>query len=160
MLLARRYAKISPGWRSPATGQLVLAACYVSRLATEARRPGKDRMIGIDATHAWASVWTPQPGRFAGGKGLDPTNDQLEPALHRRGPGAAAAQAAAATHGIIYQLREQCDRRFLSMSCPSKVMRCMRDHCLRAALALRLPVDAASALGVSWADGTAGSSPT
>ena len=54
-----------------------LAASYVSGyLATDAP-PGKDRMIGIDATHAWAGVWTPQePGRFEW-LGLDPTNDQL-----------------------------------------------------------------------------------
>ena len=39
--------------------------------------PGKDRMIGIDATHAWAAVWTPQPpGQFEW-LGLDPTNDQM-----------------------------------------------------------------------------------
>jgi transglutaminase-like putative cysteine protease len=54
-----------------------LAACYVSGyLATDAP-PGKDRMIGIDATHAWATVWTPQqPGQFEW-LGLDPTNDQM-----------------------------------------------------------------------------------
>ncbi len=34
-------------------------------------------MIGIDATHAWAAVWTPQPpGQFEW-LGLDPTNDQM-----------------------------------------------------------------------------------
>jgi transglutaminase-like putative cysteine protease len=54
-----------------------LAASYVSGyLATDPPR-GKDRMIGIDATHAWAAVWTPQePGRFEW-LGLDPTNDQM-----------------------------------------------------------------------------------
>ena len=35
--------------------------------------PGKERMIGIDATHAWASVWTRQ-NRWLG---LDPANDQM-----------------------------------------------------------------------------------
>lgn len=30
-------------------------------------------MVGIDATHAWASVWTPQNHWF----GFDPTNDAL-----------------------------------------------------------------------------------
>ena len=34
--------------------------------------PGRGRMVGIDATHAWASVWTPQNQW-----GFDPTNDQL-----------------------------------------------------------------------------------
>lgn len=31
-------------------------------------------MVGIDATHAWAAVWTPQ-NLWVGG--LDPTNDQM-----------------------------------------------------------------------------------
>jgi transglutaminase-like putative cysteine protease len=54
-----------------------LAACYVSGYLATNPPPGKDRMIGIDATHAWASVWTPQqPGQFEW-LGLDPTNDQL-----------------------------------------------------------------------------------
>jgi len=34
-------------------------------------------MIGIDATHAWATVWIPQkPGQLEW-LGLDPTNDQM-----------------------------------------------------------------------------------
>jgi transglutaminase-like putative cysteine protease len=54
-----------------------LAACYVSGYLATDPPPGKDRMIGIDATHAWASVWTPQqPGQFEW-LGLDPTNDQM-----------------------------------------------------------------------------------
>lgn len=54
-----------------------LAACYVSGCLATDPPPGKDRMIGIDATHAWAAVWTPQqPGQFEW-MGLDPTNDQL-----------------------------------------------------------------------------------
>jgi transglutaminase-like putative cysteine protease len=54
-----------------------LAASYVSGYLATDPPPGKDRMIGIDATHAWAAVWTPQePGRFEW-LGLDPTNDQL-----------------------------------------------------------------------------------
>ncbi|WP_158019056.1 transglutaminase family protein [Mycobacterium basiliense] len=54
-----------------------LAACYVSGYLATDPPPGKDRMIGIDATHAWASVWTPQqPGQFEW-LGLDPTNDQF-----------------------------------------------------------------------------------
>ncbi|TFV58866.1 transglutaminase family protein [Mycobacterium sp. PS03-16] len=51
-----------------------LAACYVSGYLATDPPPGKERMVGIDATHAWASVWTPQ-GRWLG---LDPTNDQME----------------------------------------------------------------------------------
>jgi transglutaminase-like putative cysteine protease len=54
-----------------------LAACYVSGYLATNPPPGKDRMIGSDATHAWAAVWTPQPpGRFEW-LGLDPTNDQM-----------------------------------------------------------------------------------
>lgn len=54
-----------------------LAASYVSGYLATEPPPGKDRMIGIDATHAWAAVWTPQqPGNFEW-LGLDPTNDQL-----------------------------------------------------------------------------------
>jgi transglutaminase-like putative cysteine protease len=54
-----------------------LAASYVSGYLATNPPPGKERMIGIDATHAWAAVWTPQPpGRFEW-LGLDPTNDQM-----------------------------------------------------------------------------------
>jgi len=50
-----------------------LAVSYVSGyLATDAP-PGKDRMIGIDATHAWAAVWTPENLWLP----FDPTNDQI-----------------------------------------------------------------------------------
>ncbi|MBU9764837.1 transglutaminase family protein [Mycobacterium sp. TNTM28] len=50
-----------------------LAASYVSGYLATDPPPGKDRMIGADATHAWASVWTPQNVWL----GLDPTNDQM-----------------------------------------------------------------------------------
>jgi transglutaminase-like putative cysteine protease len=54
-----------------------LAASYVSGyLATDAP-PGKDRMIGIDATHAWAAVWTPQQAGQFEWLGLDPTNEKM-----------------------------------------------------------------------------------
>ena len=54
-----------------------LAASYVSGYLATDPPPGKDRMIGADATHAWAGVWIPQePGRLEW-LGLDPTNDQL-----------------------------------------------------------------------------------
>jgi transglutaminase-like putative cysteine protease len=54
-----------------------LAASYVSGYLATYPPPGKERMIGIDATHAWAAVWTPQPpGQFEW-LGLDPTNDQM-----------------------------------------------------------------------------------
>jgi transglutaminase-like putative cysteine protease len=50
-----------------------LAASYVSGYLATDPPPGKERMFGVDATHAWAAVWTPD-GRWLG---LDPTNDQL-----------------------------------------------------------------------------------
>lgn len=50
-----------------------LPARYVSGYLATDPPPGKERMIGVDATHAWASV------RLPGGDWLDfdPTNDQL-----------------------------------------------------------------------------------
>lgn len=50
-----------------------LAASYVSGYLATDPPPGKERMFGVDATHAWAAVWTPQNNWL----GLDPTNDQL-----------------------------------------------------------------------------------
>jgi transglutaminase-like putative cysteine protease len=50
-----------------------LAASYVSGYLATDPPPGKERMIGIDATHAWAAVWTPQNVWL----GFDPTNDQM-----------------------------------------------------------------------------------
>lgn len=50
-----------------------LAASYVSGYLATDPPPGKERMFGIDATHAWVQVWTPG-NRWVG---LDPTNDQM-----------------------------------------------------------------------------------
>lgn len=50
-----------------------LAASYVSGYLATDPPPGKERMIGVDATHAWAAVRTPQ-GTWLG---FDPTNNQL-----------------------------------------------------------------------------------
>ena len=50
-----------------------LAASYVSGYLATDPPPGRQRMLGIDATHAWAAVWTPQNQWL----GLDPTNGQL-----------------------------------------------------------------------------------
>jgi transglutaminase-like putative cysteine protease len=50
-----------------------LAASYVSGYLATDPPPGKERMIGVDATHAWASVWASQNVWL----GLDPTNDQM-----------------------------------------------------------------------------------
>ncbi|MCW1958611.1 MAG: transglutaminase family protein [Mycobacterium sp.] len=50
-----------------------LAASYVSGYLATDPPPGKERMFGVDATHAWAAVWTPGDRWL----GFDPTNDQL-----------------------------------------------------------------------------------
>lgn len=54
-----------------------LAARYVSGYLSTDPPPGKERMVGVDATHAWAAVWLPDgpgEGRWIG---FDPTNDQF-----------------------------------------------------------------------------------
>lgn len=50
-----------------------LAASYCSGYLATTPPPGKERMIGADATHAWPAVWLP------GGRWLafDPTNNQF-----------------------------------------------------------------------------------
>ncbi len=50
-----------------------LAASYVSGYLATDPPPGKERMLGVDATHAWAAVWTPDNHWL----GFDPTNDAL-----------------------------------------------------------------------------------
>jgi transglutaminase-like putative cysteine protease len=50
-----------------------LAARYVSGYLATTPPSGKDRIVGADATHAWAAVWIPGDGWLA----VDPTNDQL-----------------------------------------------------------------------------------
>lgn len=50
-----------------------LAVRYVSGYLATSPPPGKERIVGADATHAWAAVWIPGDGWLA----LDPTNDQL-----------------------------------------------------------------------------------
>jgi len=50
-----------------------LAVSYVSGYLATDPPPGKQRLFGVDATHAWAAVWTPQNQWL----GLDPTNDQF-----------------------------------------------------------------------------------
>lgn len=52
---------------------LGLAGRYVSGYLATTPPPGKERMIGADATHAWASVWLPGGSWLA----FDPTNDQF-----------------------------------------------------------------------------------
>lgn len=50
---------------------LGLAAAYVSGYLRTEPPPGKPRLEGADAMHAWVSVWC---GEAAGWQGLDPTN--------------------------------------------------------------------------------------
>lgn len=53
---------------------LGLPAAYVSGYLRTYPPPGKPRLQGADATHAWVSVWC---GNETGWVGLDPTNDIL-----------------------------------------------------------------------------------
>jgi transglutaminase-like putative cysteine protease len=52
---------------------LGLAARYVSGYIETVPAPGKERLIGADASHAWFSVFA--PGR--GWVDFDPTNNQM-----------------------------------------------------------------------------------
>lgn len=49
---------------------LGLAARYVSGYLETEPPPGKEKLIGVDASHAWASIWCPGIGWI----GFDPTN--------------------------------------------------------------------------------------
>jgi len=53
---------------------LGLPAAYVSGYLRTIPPPGKPRLQGADATHAWVSVWC---GAALGWIGFDPTNDLL-----------------------------------------------------------------------------------
>lgn len=48
-----------------------LTASYISSYLATDLPPGKDRLVSIDATHAWASVWTPQQSGQCEWLGLD-----------------------------------------------------------------------------------------
>lgn len=50
---------------------LGLAARYVSGYLLTQPPPGQSRLVGADASHAWAAIWCPENGWLA----LDPTND-------------------------------------------------------------------------------------
>lgn len=50
-----------------------LAARYVSGYIETRPRPGTEKLRGVDASHAWASVWVPGGGWLH----VDPTNDQF-----------------------------------------------------------------------------------
>jgi transglutaminase-like putative cysteine protease len=53
---------------------LGLPAAYVSGYLRTIPPPGKPRLQGADATHAWVSLWC---GAEIGWVGFDPTNDIL-----------------------------------------------------------------------------------
>jgi len=50
-----------------------LAARYVSGYIETQPPPGVEKLRGVDASHAWASVWVPHGGWVQ----TDPTNDQF-----------------------------------------------------------------------------------
>ncbi|QBS42474.1 transglutaminase family protein [Nocardia sp. CS682] len=57
-----------------------LAGRYVSGYLATDPPPGRDRMIGADATHAWAAVWVPgtdEHDRTGHWIDFDPTNNQF-----------------------------------------------------------------------------------
>lgn len=53
-----------------------LAARYVSGYLSTDPPPGKDRIVGADASHAWVAVWVPAGSGDGDWLALDPTNDQ------------------------------------------------------------------------------------
>ncbi len=63
-----------------------LAARYVSGYLLTAPPPGKARLVGADASHAWLSVWCPGLDAERAGQwlDLDPTNDCLPGVNHIR----------------------------------------------------------------------------
>ena len=57
---------------------LGLPAAYVSGYLLTKPPPGRPRLLGADASHAWVSVWCPQLGWID----LDPTNDMVAGSAH------------------------------------------------------------------------------
>jgi transglutaminase-like putative cysteine protease len=55
-----------------------LPARYVSGYIETTPPPGQPRMVGVDASHAWCSVWTGDTGWLD----FDPTNNQMPPQRH------------------------------------------------------------------------------
>ena len=55
-----------------------LAARYVSGYLSTVPAPGRERVVGADASHAWVAVWLPDHTGSSDGDWLafDPTNDQ------------------------------------------------------------------------------------
>jgi transglutaminase-like putative cysteine protease len=57
---------------------LGLAARYVSGYLVTQPPPGKPKLVGADASHAWLAVWVPDLGWLP----LDPTNDLVPGEQH------------------------------------------------------------------------------
>lgn len=57
---------------------LGLAARYVSGYIESVPPPGAEKLVGADASHAWAAAYVPGLGWID----FDPTNNQLPPAAH------------------------------------------------------------------------------
>jgi transglutaminase-like putative cysteine protease len=55
-----------------------LPARYVSGYLETLPPPGRPKLVGVDASHAWCSVWTGESGWVD----FDPTNDQMPPQRH------------------------------------------------------------------------------
>jgi transglutaminase-like putative cysteine protease len=56
-----------------------LAARYVSGYLETMPPPGQQKLVGVDASHAWCSVWL---GPSLGWWDFDPTNNQMPPRSH------------------------------------------------------------------------------
>jgi len=54
-----------------------LSARYVSGYLATTPPPGKARLVGADASHAWVAVWIPVDGASGSWLAIDPTNDKL-----------------------------------------------------------------------------------
>ena len=81
-----------------------LPARYVSGYLATDPPPGRDRMVGVDASHAWAAV------RLPGGQWLavDPTNDQARRrAVHHGRLGPRLRGRAAAARGDLHRRRAE-----------------------------------------------------
>lgn len=50
-----------------------VAARYVSGYLVTRPKPGTERLVGADASHAWVAVWLPVSGQWLA---IDPTNDR------------------------------------------------------------------------------------
>lgn len=80
-----------------AVRSLGLAARYVSGYLLTSPRPGRERLIGTDASHAWFAVWIPPFGWID----FDPTNDCLPSSEHITVAWGRDYADVAPIHGII-----------------------------------------------------------